>query len=221
MTARLFFLIGILLYGLQPCFSQEKSKKDSIRTLQSIPPETKQNYQTKKPSSSEESPQLPLRVTSTITLKTPSYNEYWLIPGYSPYPMYSPIAHDYAVYSELGPFNSFSTHQTYPLIGSMTYMSFAQNINLTQRLDVSYGFYLSKYNIGKKGLIDFGLNFEANYTLYHNIGLGFLNQSSFREHIIDAPPETVSLFPHNRTEININLKPAKNVKFKVFLSNDP
>jgi hypothetical protein len=103
----------------------------------------------------------------------------------------------------------------------MTYMSFSQNINLTQRLDVSYGFYLSKYNIGKKDLIDFGLNFEANYTLYHNIGLGFLNQSSFREHIIDAPPETVSLFPHNRTEININLKPAKNVKFKVFLSNDP
>lgn len=221
MTARLFFLIGILLYGLQPCFSQEKSKRDSIRTLRNTSPENKQSYQTNQSLNSKESPQQSPHEISTITFNTPLSNEYWLIPGYSLYPMYSPIAHDYAVYSELGPFNSFSTHQTYPLIGSMTYMSFSQNINLTPRLDVSYGYYLSKYNIGKKDLIDFGVNFEANYTLYHNIGLGFLNQCSFRQHIIDAPPETVSLFPHNRTEININLKPAKNIKFKVFLSNDP
>lgn len=226
MIRKYVLLLFSILCSSLSCFSQEQSRKDSIHSdvSRSATSGTQISIPIIMPavSTSTEARQLTINSTDTMTFKISLVNDYWQLPwGYSSYHINNLIANDYAAYSEIGPFDAFSMHQTYPALGSITYMDFTHLVNLTSRLSVTYGFYVSKYNIGKANLVDFGVNFGADYRLYRNISLGFVNQFSLRQHIINAPEGVTSLFPHNRSEVNINFKPMKNVKFKIFLSNDP
>lgn len=122
---------------------------------------------------------------------------------------------DYTVYGQLGNVQTFSTHQTLPILGSFTYVHFMYPFRFTDKLSVSLGFFLSKYSLGRSINDDFGLNFGINYTFTPNVSLKFEHQQSFRQDIIGGSPRISPLFPNTNTNINLQIEPVHGVKIKV------
>lgn len=122
---------------------------------------------------------------------------------------------DYAVHGQLGNVQTFSTHQTLPILGSFTYVRFMYPFLFTDKLSVSLGFFLSKYSLGRRINNDFGLNLGINYMFTPNVSLSFEHQQSFRQDIIGISPRVSSLFPNTNTSINLQVEPVHGIKVKV------
>lgn len=122
---------------------------------------------------------------------------------------------DYTVYGQLGNVQTFSTHQTLPILGSFTYVRFMYPFRFTDKLSVNLGFFLSKYSLGRRINDDFGLNFGINYMFTPNVSLNFKHQQSFRQDIIGMSSRVSPLFPNTNTNINLQIEPVHGVKIKV------
>lgn len=122
---------------------------------------------------------------------------------------------DYTVYGQLGNMQTFSTHQTLPILGSFTYVRFMYPLRFTDKLSVSLGFFLSKYSLGRRINDDFGLNLGINHMFMPNVSLNFEHQQSFRQDIIGSSPRISPLFPNTNTNINLQIEPVHGVKIKV------
>lgn len=148
-------------------------------------------------------------------------NDYWLLPwnSTSDYSQ-SMFACDYAAYTNYGKVQARGLHQTYPIMGSLTYIQLMYSIDITSKLSVSGGFFASKYSLGRRIQKDFGLNFKTSYALHPYIGINGLFQHSFRQDIIDINSRIAPLFPNSHTEVNVEFKPSKNVKLKVGIINN-
>lgn len=130
-------------------------------------------------------------------------------------PENNPFAQDYSFYSYLRKMQTYSMHQTLPSLGAYTYVRFARSIQVTSNLSAYVGMFLSKYSLGRRVNDDFGLNFGLSYQFVPHFSFNIEHQQSLRGGTIDISPHIAPLYPHTNTEINLQFKPASNVKIKV------
>lgn len=136
----------------------------------------------------------------------------------------SPIASyiqnsDYAIYSSIGKFQTFSTFQSLPLIGAYSYIRFLYPISISNRITMSFGGYIGKYLIGKKTFNDAGYTGCINYLLSPNLSINLEYQNTFSKSSVLAP-QVKSIYPHSNTDFNIQIKPKDNIKLKIGILND-
>ena len=130
-------------------------------------------------------------------------------------PENNPFAQDYSFYSYLMKMQTYSMHQTLPSLGAYTYVRFTRSIQVTSNLSAYIGVFLSKYSLGRRINDDFGLNFGLSYQFVPHFSFNIEHQQSLRESTINMSPHITPLYPHTNTEINLQFKPASNVKIKV------
>ena len=144
--------------------------------------------------------------------------DFWLLPwGNRPIRFSSfPFSGDYSVRSMWKGFHTLSSHTTYPLWGSVTYIRFLRNIPLTTRFSLDLGWYFSGYTLPVTGPCwDFGGVGAINYDLSDRWRLQMLFDYSALEHSNMLNPLLTPMYPHSKMEMNIQFMPVQNVKLKV------
>ena len=154
--------------------------------------------------------ELPIVTSYYIGNSPASFYHGSLLPGNNPF------AQDYSFYSYSRKMQTYSMHQTLPSLGAYTYVRFTRSIPVTSNLSAYIGVFLSKYSLGRRVNDDFGLNFGLSYQFVPHFSFNIEHQQSLREGTINMSPHIAPLYPHTNTEINLQFKPASNVKIKVW-----
>jgi hypothetical protein len=98
-------------------------------------------------------------------------------------PLVNPYVDDYSYsaiwgLSDRSWINTYSGHETYPLIGSLTEIDAMYNYMLTDNLTVSAGAYIARYRYGIGINNDMGVNAALKYTIGGRFGIHAFGQFS-------------------------------------------